>query len=62
MISAVRNTCFALLSAIEFDLREFIGDVGLSIGSLELLLLTSDKLRLNGSISTTRTTGRFASQ
>jgi LuxR family transcriptional regulator, glucitol operon activator len=35
--SAVRNTCFAILSAIETDLREIIGDLALSSGSLDIL-------------------------
>jgi LuxR family glucitol operon transcriptional activator len=37
VISAVRNTCFAILSAIESDLRETLGDLALSEGTLEIL-------------------------
>jgi LuxR family transcriptional regulator, glucitol operon activator len=29
-VSAVRNTCFAILSAVEADLREILGDLALS--------------------------------
>lgn len=37
MRSAVRNTCFAILSSIESDLRETIGDLALTSGSLDIL-------------------------
>ncbi len=37
MRSAVRNTCFAILSSIETDLREFIGDLALSANSVDIL-------------------------
>jgi LuxR family glucitol operon transcriptional activator len=37
MRSAVRNTCFAILSSIETDLRETIGDLALCANSLEIL-------------------------
>jgi LuxR family glucitol operon transcriptional activator len=37
MRSAVRNTCFAILSSIETDLRETIGDLALVANSLDIL-------------------------
>jgi LuxR family glucitol operon transcriptional activator len=37
MRSAVRNTCFAILSSIETGLREFIGDLALSANSVDIL-------------------------
>ncbi len=37
MRSAVRNTCFAILSSIETDLRGIIGDLALSANSLDIL-------------------------
>jgi LuxR family glucitol operon transcriptional activator len=37
MVSAVRNTCFAILSAIESDLREAPGDLAINSGTLEIL-------------------------
>ena len=36
-VSAIRNTCFAILSAIETDLREIIADFSLSEGTSEIL-------------------------
>jgi LuxR family glucitol operon transcriptional activator len=36
-ISAVRNTCFAILSAVESDLREILIDAALKSGQVELL-------------------------
>lgn len=38
MRSAVRNTCFAILSSIETDLREIIGDLALSANTMDILL------------------------
>src|SRR5436190_4752249 len=37
MTSAVRNTCFAILSAIESDLREILADLTIQSGSLDIL-------------------------
>ncbi|HMH12105.1 MAG TPA: NB-ARC domain-containing protein [Edaphobacter sp.] len=37
MRSAVRNTCFAILSSIETDLRETIGDLALAANSVDML-------------------------
>lgn len=37
MRSAVRNTCFAILSSIETDLRETIGDLALCKDSIDIL-------------------------
>ena len=39
MRSAVRNTCFAILSSIESDLRGTIGDLALAANSLDILPL-----------------------
>jgi hypothetical protein len=36
-ISAVRNTCFAILSAIESDLRTIIADAALKNSDLDIL-------------------------
>jgi LuxR family transcriptional regulator, glucitol operon activator len=36
-ISAVRNTCFAILSAIESDLRNIVADAALKNGDLDIL-------------------------
>jgi LuxR family glucitol operon transcriptional activator len=36
-ISAVRNTCFAILAAVESDLREIIGSAALSSGNIDIL-------------------------
>src|SRR5271165_1670763 len=36
-ISAVRNTCFAILAAAECDLREFIADAELKFGEIDIL-------------------------
>lgn len=36
-VSAVRNTCFAILSAAEYDLREMIGDAALRAGDTQIL-------------------------
>jgi LuxR family glucitol operon transcriptional activator len=43
-ISAVRNTCFAILSAIESDLRDILIDAALESGQVELL---PDDVRAN---------------
>jgi LuxR family glucitol operon transcriptional activator len=37
MRSAVRNTCFAILSSVETDLRGIIGDFALAAGSVDIL-------------------------
>jgi LuxR family glucitol operon transcriptional activator len=37
VISAVRNTCFAILSGIETDLRDIVGYAALKAGDLEML-------------------------
>jgi LuxR family transcriptional regulator, glucitol operon activator len=37
MRSAVRNTCFAILSSIETDLREILGELALNEGSIDIL-------------------------
>jgi LuxR family transcriptional regulator, glucitol operon activator len=37
MRSAVRNTCFAILSSIETDMRETIGDLALASNSVDML-------------------------
>jgi LuxR family glucitol operon transcriptional activator len=37
MRSAVRNTCFAILSSIETDLRETIGDLALAANTVDML-------------------------
>jgi LuxR family glucitol operon transcriptional activator len=36
-ISAVRNTCFAILSGVECDLRELIGATALNTGDLDIM-------------------------